>query len=44
MEKINNYDYLIQEAIVKGKKDSIPEKYIYETVHSHDQLGGNYEL
>lgn len=43
MEKINNYDYLIQQAIDKGKKDSISEKCIYETVHSHDQLGGNYE-
>lgn len=39
----NHYDYLVAEAIEKGKKDSISEMCIYDTVRAHDQLGGNYE-
>ena len=43
MQKSNKFDYLIQQAIIKGKNESITEKCIYETVLTHDQISGNYE-
>ncbi|MHB1952966.1 MAG: hypothetical protein ACYCOU_04385 [Sulfobacillus sp.] len=39
----DEYDELILEGIAKGKRPDISRRCVFETVRSHDQVGGNYE-
>src|SRR5438045_4125887 len=43
MSAANRYNYLIEQAIDKGKNPNISDECIYETVYTHDQVGLDYE-